>query len=94
MTLAYLAYLGYPGPTTSALRVSRPRKSDLKSGSLQRSVFLGYVFGAPGSGKTCLIQGLLKKEFSEKYEPSSKSMAVVNSIELNGSDKYLVVLNY
>ena len=50
-TLAYLAYLGYPRPTPTALKVNRPRKIDLRSGALQRSVFLGYVFGATGSGK-------------------------------------------
>ena len=50
-TLAYLAYLGYEGDTTTALKITKPRKSDLRRGKLQRTVFLGYVFGATGSGK-------------------------------------------
>lgn len=50
-TLAYLAYLGFPSKTTNALKVSRPRKQDLKNGLLSRNVFLCFVFGALGSGK-------------------------------------------
>ena len=50
-TLAYLAYLGYNGDTTTALKVTKPRKADRKKGKVQRNVFLCYVFGATGSGK-------------------------------------------
>lgn len=51
ITLAYLTYLGYPGDTTKALKITRPRKADRKKGKVQRNVFLCYVFGAVGSGK-------------------------------------------
>jgi len=50
-TLAYLAYLGYPPSTTSALKITKPRKQDLKKGTLSRNVLLAFVFGASGSGK-------------------------------------------
>lgn len=50
-TLAYLAYLGFNGDTTTALKVTRPRKADRRRGKVQRNVFLCYVFGATGSGK-------------------------------------------
>lgn len=50
-TLGYLAYLGYNGDTTTALKVTKPRKADRKRGKIQRSVFSCFVFGATGSGK-------------------------------------------
>lgn len=51
-TLSYLAYLGFfDNDTTKALKLTRRRKTDRKSGKLQRDVFLSYVFGAAGSGK-------------------------------------------
>lgn len=51
MTLSYLAYLGFEGDTTSALKKTKPRKADRKRNKVQRNVFLAYVFGAAGSGK-------------------------------------------
>jgi len=50
-TLAYLAYLGYNGDTTSALKIIRPKKAAKKIGKIQKNVFSCYVFGSPGSGK-------------------------------------------
>ena len=57
ITLAYLAYLGYPHssttsdqllPSTTALDVTRPRKQDRKKGTVSRNVFLAYVLGEIG----------------------------------------------
>ena len=90
-TLAYLAYLGYPGPTTSALQVTRPRKQDRKKGKVTRNVFLCYVCGAAGSGKTSLLRAFANKTYREKYEPTSKVISVVNAVPINGQEKYLVV---
>jgi Ras family protein T1 len=50
-TLAYLAYLGFEGDTTTALKVTRSRKADGKKKRVTRNVFLCYVFGATGCGK-------------------------------------------
>jgi mitochondrial Rho GTPase 1 len=50
-TLAYLAYLGYDGNTTKALKITKARKHDRRRVKVQRTVFLSYVFGATGSGK-------------------------------------------
>lgn len=91
-TLAYLAYLGYPDePRTSALQVTRARKIDRRKGKVSRNVFLCYVCGAAGSGKTSLLRSFLKKPFSEIYEPTSKMMSAVNAVDIEGSEKYLVV---
>lgn len=91
-TLAYLAYLGYPGPSqTTALQITRPRKQDRKKGKVTRNVFLCYVCGAAGSGKTSLLRAFAGKPYRTVYEPTSKVISVVNSVDINGSEKYLVV---
>jgi Ras family protein T1 len=91
-TLAYLAYLGYPDePRTSALHVTRARKVDRRKGKVSRNVFLCYVCGAAGSGKTSLLRAFVKKPYSDAYEPTTKMISVVNAVDIDGSEKYLVV---
>lgn len=91
-TLAYLAYLGYPAePRTEALQVTRPRKQDRRKGKVTRNVFLCYVCGAAGSGKTSLLHAFANKSFQSTYEPTSKMVSVVNAVDIDGSEKYLVV---
>ncbi|ORY98533.1 EF hand associated-domain-containing protein [Syncephalastrum racemosum] len=90
-TLKYLAYLGYEGDTRTALKVTRPKKVDRKKGKIQRNVFLCYVFGAPGSGKTSLLRAFVHKPFSEKYQTTTELFNVVNSVEMKGVEKYLVM---
>ncbi|KAI0917359.1 ERMES complex Ca(2+)-binding regulatory GTPase gem1 [Taiwanofungus camphoratus] len=94
-TLAYLAYLGYPDePRTNALHVTRPRKVDRRKGKVTRNVFLCYVCGAAGSGKTSMLRAFAGKPFSEVYEPTKKMNSVVNSVDINGSEKYLVLQEF
>lgn len=91
-TLAFLAYLGYPDdPRTNALQITRPRKADRRKGKMTRNVFLCYVCGAAGSGKTSLLRSFVRKPFTGTYEPTSKMISVVNSVDIDGSEKYLVV---
>jgi mitochondrial Rho GTPase 1 len=91
-TLAYLAYLGYPNdPRTNALQVTRPRKLDRRKGKVTRNVFLCYICGAAGSGKTSLLRAFAGKPFNANYEPTSKMISVVNSVDIDGSEKYLIV---
>lgn len=95
ITLAYLAYLGYPQqPQTSALLITRPRKHDRKRGKVTRNVFLCYICGAAGSGKTTLLRSFAGKPYREAYESTSKPISVVNSVDINGSEKYLVVSKF
>ncbi|KAF9221671.1 mitochondrial Rho GTPase [Gyrodon lividus] len=94
-TLAYLAYLGYPEEQrTSALVTTRPRKIDRKKGKITRNVFLCYVCGAAGSGKTSLLRSFVKKPFMEVYEPTSKMLSVVNAVDIDGAEKYLVLQEF
>lgn len=91
-TLEYLAYLGYPEEhTTSALHVTRPRKVDRRKGKSTRNVFLCYVCGAAGSGKTSLLRSFANKTFMDVYDSTKKPISVVNSVDIDGSEKYLVV---
>ena len=91
-TLAYLAYLGYPSePRTEALQVTRPRKTDRRKGKVTRNVFLCYVCGAAGSGKTSLLRAFAGKSFNPGYVPTGKMISVVNSVDIDGSEKYLIV---
>jgi Ras family protein T1 len=50
-TLAYLAYLGYDGDSKSAIKIVRNSKVDKKKPKMNRTVFMGLVFGATGCGK-------------------------------------------
>ncbi|KAJ7644227.1 EF hand associated-domain-containing protein [Roridomyces roridus] len=94
-TLAYLAYLGYSNePRTGALQVTRPRKTDRRKGRVTRNVFLCYVCGAAGSGKTSLLKVFAGKPISSVYEPTSKMISVVNSVAIDGSEKYLVLQEF
>jgi hypothetical protein len=91
-TLAYLGYLGCAAePRTAALHVTRPRRADRRKGKSTRSVFLCYVCGAAGSGKTALLRAFAERTYREPYEPTSKVLSVVNAVDLDGEEKYLVV---
>ncbi|KAF9499026.1 mitochondrial Rho GTPase [Pleurotus eryngii] len=94
-TLAYLAYLGYSNePRTGAMQVTRPRKTDRRKGKSARNVFLCYVCGAAGSGKTSLLRAFAGKGFTGLYEPTNRVISVVNSVEIDGSQKYLVLQEF
>lgn len=106
-TLSYLAFLGYTSSpssldmsTTTALKVTRPRKTERRQKKVTRNVFLCYVVGAAGSGKTSLLRSFLSKRFrggelgDVAYEPTSRTMSVVNSVEMGGGEKYLVLQEF
>jgi hypothetical protein len=84
-------------PTPTALHVTRPRKQDRRQRKVTRSVFLCYVLGATGSGKTSLLRRFVNKPVTGgedglgEYEPTTKVLSVVNSVEMEGEEKYLVV---
>lgn len=84
-----------PPSTTSALKLTRPRKTDKKKkGSIQRSVFLGFVLGAAGSGKTAILRDMVGKRFESGYEPTQKMMSVVSTVEQAGAERYLVLQEF
>ncbi|WVO22785.1 mitochondrial Rho GTPase 1 [Cryptococcus decagattii] len=105
-TLNYLAYLGYSSspatdlPTPTALHVTRPRKQDRRQRKVTRNVFLCYVLGATGSGKTSLLRSFVNRPYKGGedglggYEPTTKVLSVVNSVEMEGVEKYLVLQEF
>lgn len=67
---------------------------------MTRNVFLCYVLGATGSGKTSLLRSFVHKDFRggddgmSSYEPTTKVLSVVNSVEYEGAEKFLVLQEF
>ncbi|KAJ2451434.1 ERMES complex Ca(2+)-binding regulatory GTPase gem1 [Coemansia sp. RSA 2336] len=99
-TLAYLAYFGFPGDIREGISIIPRHGSSASSlrrrkrGKLQRSVFLCYVVGATGSGKSSLIRAFAKKPFTREYTPTARTTTTVNSVDIKGSEKYLVMQEF
>ncbi|KIW04269.1 uncharacterized protein PV09_04571 [Verruconis gallopava] len=95
-TLEYLAYLGFEtkdrGGTTTAIRITKPRKHRRRPARVERSVFLCYVVGAAGSGKSTLLDTFLNRPFSPTYHPTIKPRSAVNSVELQGGKQCYLIL--
>ncbi|KAF2729440.1 mitochondrial Rho GTPase 1 [Polyplosphaeria fusca] len=95
-TLEYLAYLGFEstdrGGTTTALKMTKARKRRNRPGRVERSVFLCYVLGASGSGKSALLSAFLQRPFSHTYHPTIKPQTAVNSVELKGGKQCYLIL--
>ncbi|KAF2279758.1 mitochondrial Rho GTPase 1 [Westerdykella ornata] len=94
-TLEYLAYLGFEsdrGGTTTALKVTKPRKRRNRPGRVERNVFLCYVVGSSGSGKSALLSAFLQRPFSHTYHPTIKPQSAVNSVELKGGKQCYLIL--
>lgn len=95
-TLEYLAYLGFEssekGGTTTALKVTKARKRRNKPGRVERNVFLCYVLGSSGSGKSALLSAFLQRPFDQTYHPTIKPRSAVNSVELKGGKQCYLIL--
>jgi len=97
-TLAYLAYLGYQSfsttsqPVKSALRATAPRKSERKKGKSARQVLTALLLGGSGSGKSSLMRSFVGQDVKGvPYDPTVRRETVVNAVEINGAERYLVV---
>lgn len=98
-TLEYLAYLGFESSdrsnptTTAALKVTRPRKRRRRPGRVGRNVVLCHVLGAPGSGKSALLDAFLARPFSITYHPTIQPRTAVNTVELPGGKQCYLILD-
>ncbi|KAK2761731.1 ERMES complex Ca(2+)-binding regulatory GTPase gem1 [Arachnomyces sp. PD_36] len=98
-TLEYLAYLGFESPdrgnpsTTAALKVTKPRKRRRRPGRVGRNVVLCHVLGAPGSGKSALLDAFLARGFSTTYHPTIQPRTAVNTVELPGGKQCYLILD-
>lgn len=84
----------------ASVKTTRPRKADRRARKVTRNVFLCYVLGATGSGKTSLLRSFVHKGFRGGedgvggYEPTTKVLSVVNSVEIEGAEKFLVLQEF
>lgn len=94
LALAYLAHLGFGEltgePTLSALKVIKNRKRT-DAALAQRDVFLCYVLGAVGCGKSALLRSFLNRPFSVDYTATTRPALAVNSVEIGGRERFLVL---
>ncbi|KAJ1731461.1 ERMES complex Ca(2+)-binding regulatory GTPase gem1 [Coemansia sp. Benny D160-2] len=108
-TLAYLAYFGFPGDNRDGVCVvgrnngngsgnnggsSSAARKRKRGSRMQRNVFLCYVVGAAGSGKTSLVRAFAKKPFLAEYTPTTRTTTTVNSVDVKGSEKHLVMQEF
>lgn len=96
-TLEYLAYLGFEAPNprepiTAALKVTKARKRRRRPGRVERNVVLCYILGAPGAGKSSLLDAFLNRPFDPLHHPTIKPRRVVNSVELHGGKQCYLIL--
>ena len=96
-TIEYLAYLGFEPPNpkdpiTSALKITAPRKNRARAGRIERNVVLCYIIGAPGAGKSSLLDSFLNRPFEGLYNPTIKPRRAVNSVELPGGKQVYLIL--
>uniref|UniRef100_A0A8C9F3W8 Mitochondrial Rho GTPase n=1 Tax=Pavo cristatus TaxID=9049 RepID=A0A8C9F3W8_PAVCR len=92
--LECLGYLGYPilseqDSQTQALTVTREKRIDLEKGQTQRNVFLCKVLGARGAGKSAFLQAFLGRSLREN--PGEPSLYTINTVQVNGQEKYLIL---
>lgn len=93
-TLAYLAYLGFESDrgTTAALTVTRPRRSRRRPGRVGRNVVMCHLVGAPGAGKSSLLDAFLARGFNPLHRPTIQPRTAVNTVELPGGRQcYLII---
>ena len=95
-TLEYLAYLGFEtkdrGGNTTALKATKARKRRDRPGRVERNVFLCYILGGSGSGKSSLLDAFLNRPFNPVYHPTIKPRSAVNSVELQGGRQCYLIL--
>lgn len=98
-TLEYLAYLGFDeGNSVKAIKVTKTRKIRQKQGKQyrgavnDRNVFNCFVLGAPGLGKTSLLELFIRGTYSDVYLPTIKPKVCVKDIELRGGKQCYLIL--
>lgn len=100
-TLEYLAWLGYDRPGRAlvlALKVTRPRRRRTRNGhtfrthTADRLVFLCFLVGPGGAGKSLLLALFLQRRYLELHAPTLHPTRAVNSVELPGGRQCHVIL--
>ncbi|MFQ6640654.1 hypothetical protein Gotur_016076 [Gossypium turneri] len=91
-SLENLIYIGYPGDSSSAIRITRRRRLDRKKQQSERNVFQCFVFGPANAGKSALMNSFLGRPYLDSYSPTADEQYAVNVVELPGHLKLLFLL--
>nr|KJB26440.1 hypothetical protein B456_004G241600 [Gossypium raimondii] len=91
-SLENLIYIGYPGDSSSAIRITRRRRLDRKKQQSERNVFQCFVFGPANAGKSALMNSFLGRPYLDSYSPTADEQYAVNVVELPGGIKKTLVL--
>ncbi|KAG4919829.1 hypothetical protein JHK85_058110 [Glycine max] len=87
-----LIYIGYPGDSSSAIRVTRRRRLDRKKQHSDRNVLQCFVFGPRKAGKSALLNSFIGRPYSESYNPTTEDRYAVNVVDISMENrKYLVL---
>lgn len=73
----------------SALRITRSKGIDQQKRKTTRCVFLVYVIGSSGAGKTAFLQSYLNKKYNEENEAYSKY--AINSVQTRKQEVYIIL---
>ncbi|VDP06725.1 unnamed protein product [Soboliphyme baturini] len=92
----YLAYFGYNDAVhnqTSAVTVTRDKRTDWQKKFTERNVFRCQVIGSKDAGKTSLLQGFIGNDVQRMtaVEKAALPRFTANSLNVCGQEKYLVM---
>lgn len=91
-SVEYLKYIMYGGDASSAIRLTRGRRTDRKKRQSERNVYQCFVFGPKKAGKSALLDAFLGRPFSDTNDASTEERYAVNVVEgSSGSKKFLVL---
>ncbi|KAK9756747.1 hypothetical protein RND81_01G118300 [Saponaria officinalis] len=91
-SVEYLKYVMYGGDATSAIRLTRKRRTDRKKRQSERNVYQCFVFGPKKAGKSALLDAFLGRPFSDAYNHNADERYAVNVVDgPAGSQKFLVL---
>ena len=62
--------------------MTRSKDVDLQKRKTGRTVFLIYVVGGQGAGKTAFLQSFLNKDINENKDLQNISQYAINSVQL------------
>lgn len=72
----------------SALRITRSKAIDYQKRKTTRCVFLVYVVGSSGAGKTAFLQSFLNKKYNED---EGYSKYAINSVQTRKQEVYIIL---
>ncbi|XP_045808025.1 mitochondrial Rho GTPase 1 [Trifolium pratense] len=91
-SLENLIYIGYAGEPSSAIRVTRKRRTDRKKQHSDRNVLQCFVFGPRNAGKSALLNSFIGRPYTEAYNPTNEDRYAVNVVDIARENrKYLVL---